>query len=170
VLNGPNLNLLGEREPEIYGRRTLDEILGDVEREAVALGVEVESFQSNLEGELVTRVQQARGRVDGILINPAAYAHTSIALRDALRATGLPAVEVHLSNLYRRESFRRRSHTAAVCVGIVAGFGSRSYTLGLRALCAEIREGRGAARSGAVASRVAGRGGREEPQRPGGRR
>jgi len=157
VLNGPNLNLLGTREPTLYGRRSLPAILGELRRQAVLLGVEVESVQSNLEGELVTRVQQARARFDGILINPAAYAHTSIALRDALRASGLPAVEVHLSNLYRREPFRRRSHTAAACAGVVMGFGPESYSLGLRALCAAIRETRVPIRSGAAGRGVAGR-------------
>jgi 3-dehydroquinate dehydratase-2 len=140
VLNGPNLNLLGEREPGIYGRTTLAAIVADLRRRGAALGVVVQDFQSNIEGELVTRVQQARGTQDGVIINAGAYTHTSIALRDALLAAGVPAVEVHLSNLHRRERFRQRSYLAAACVGSVAGFGPASYWLALEALCAHLDE------------------------------
>ena len=136
VLNGPNLNLLGQREPELYGRETLAELEHAVVAHGVRVGIEVVCFQSNLEGELVTRIQDARGRADGLILNPAAYAHTSIALYDALMAVSLPAVEVHLTNLHRREAFRRRSLTAAACVGTITGFGSLGYRLALDALLA----------------------------------
>lgn len=134
VLHGPNLNLLGEREPETYGRDTLEQI----DARLVALGQElhatVECRQSNDEGELVTWVQQARDAFDGLVMNPAAYTHTSVALRDALAAVELPCVEVHLSNVHGREPFRQKSLTAPVCIGVVTGFGSNGYALGLRAL------------------------------------
>lgn len=133
VLHGPNLNLLGTRDPAIYGTTTLAEIDAELARRAAARGAEVECVQSNHEGELVTLIQQARGRVDAIVMNPAAYTHTSIALRDALEAVALPAVEVHLSNLHARESFRHVSLTAARCVGQISGFGAQSYFLGLDA-------------------------------------
>ncbi len=133
VLHGPNLNLLGTRDPAIYGTTTLAEIDAELHRRAAARGAIVECAQSNHEGELVTLIQQARGRFDAILMNPAAYTHTSIALRDALEAVALPAVEVHLSNLHARESFRHVSLTAARCVGQISGFGAQSYFLGLDA-------------------------------------
>ncbi len=139
VLHGPNLNLLGQREPEIYGRTTLadiDALLLDLGRE---LGVEVDTFQSNLEGELVNKVQQARGHYDALVVNAGAYTHTSIALLDALLAVGLPVVEVHLSNLYRREEFRHRSFIARAAVGQICGFGAESYLLGLRAAVSIIK-------------------------------
>jgi 3-dehydroquinate dehydratase II len=139
VLSGPNLNLLGSREPEVYGRATLGEIESDLQARAAAAGAEVVTFQSNVEGELVTRIQQARGQVDGLLFNPGGYTHTSVALRDALLAVGLPTVEVHLSNLHRREPFRRRSLTAAACVGVVMGFGAQSYAVALDALLGHLR-------------------------------
>jgi 3-dehydroquinate dehydratase-2 len=139
VLSGPNLNLLGSREPEVYGRATLGEIEADLRGRAAAAGAEIVTFQSNVEGELVTRIQQARGEVDGLLFNPGGYTHTSVALRDALLAVGLPAVEVHLSNLHRREAFRRRSLTAAACVGVVMGFGAQSYAVALDALLLHLR-------------------------------
>jgi len=142
-LSGPNLNLLGQREPEVYGTTTLAEIEAELGRRAAAAGVEVRCRQSNVEGELVTALQQARGAVDGILLNPGAYTHTSVALRDALSAVGLPAVEVHLSNLHRREAFRRRSYTAAACLGVVMGFGPASYYVGLDALVAHLRAAAG---------------------------
>ncbi len=141
VISGPNLNLLGSREPEVYGRTTLAELEADLTHRATAVGVEVQTFQSNVEGELVTRIQQARGQVDGLVVNFGGYTHTSVALRDALLAVGLPAVEVHLSNLHRREAFRRRSLTAAACVGVVMGFGAHSYLLGLEALLHHLGHG-----------------------------
>ena len=133
VLHGPNLNLLGTREPGVYGTVTLAEIDRGLAERAKARGATIESFQSNLEGELVQRIQEVAGRAQAIVINPAAYTHTSVAIADALRAVGLPAVEVHLSNLHRREPFRRRSLTAPACVGTNAGFGARSYYLALAA-------------------------------------
>ncbi len=134
VLNGPNLNLLGAREPRVYGTSTLDEIEASLLSLGRELGVELEFFQSNHEGALVDRVQQAPGRFDGILINPAAYTHTSVALRDALVAVEVPFVEVHLSNIHAREAFRRRSLLSDRAVGVVTGFGPHSYALGLRGL------------------------------------
>jgi 3-dehydroquinate dehydratase II len=133
VLHGPNLNLLGVREREVYGAVTLEQINDELATLAGELGVDLEVFQSNGEGELVDRIQAARGTAHAIVVNAAAYTHTSIAIRDALLAVGLPVVEVHLSNLSRREGFRRRSLIADVAVGQVAGFGADSYLLGLRA-------------------------------------
>lgn len=134
VLHGPNLNLLGAREPDVYGHATLAEIDADLGALAAALGAQVECRQSNHEGVLVDWLHEARGRFDGVLLNPAAYTHTSVALRDAIAAVALPCVEVHLSNIAAREGFRRESLVAPVCVGSVAGFGARSYLLGFRAL------------------------------------
>lgn len=133
VLNGPNLNLLGKRQPEIYGKATLAEIERKVRRLAQELGVEVDFRQSNLEGELVTWIQQAAGKFGAIIINPAAYTHTSLAIRDAISAVGIPAIEIHLSNIHRREPFRHHSFVAEVAVGQIAGFGLHSYLIGLRA-------------------------------------
>jgi len=134
VLNGPNLNLLGSREPDIYGSQTLADIVAAVQKRASELGAEAEAFQSNEEGALVTQIGQCAGKFDGILFNPAGYTHTSVALRDALLACGVPCVEVHLSNPYAREEFRHRSLTAPACVGQICGFGGRSYVLALEAL------------------------------------
>ena len=134
VLNGPNLNLLGEREPELYGRATLAEIETRTRERARALGVEVSWTQSNHEGELVDAIQALKGRADGAIINAAAFTHTSLAVRDALVAVRVPFVEVHLSNIFGREPERRRSVLADVAVGVVAGFGAESYRLGLEGL------------------------------------
>lgn len=134
VLHGPNLNLLGTREPTIYGTITLDEVDVSLENLGKELGVSVESRQSNVEGELITWIQEAKARFEGLVFNPAAYTHTSIALRDAIVSVGIPMVEVHLSNIHRRESFRRQSYLAPVSLGQISGFGPQSYLLGLRAL------------------------------------
>lgn len=139
VLHGPNLNLLGTREPTVYGATSLSQIDEVLRVLGAELGVEVEGFQSNSEGALVDRIHGARGRCDGVLINPAAYTHTSVALRDALLAVELPFVEVHLSNVYAREAFRHRSLLADVAVGSLCGFGPDSYSLGLRGLVARLR-------------------------------
>jgi 3-dehydroquinate dehydratase-2 len=133
VLHGPNLNLLGTREPATYGTTTLAEIDAELRRRAAARAAEVESAQSNLEGDLVDRIQAAAGRFDAIVINPGGYTHTSVAIRDAIDAVGIPTVEVHLSNLHAREPFRHGSITAARCVGQICGFGAQSYYLGLDA-------------------------------------
>jgi 3-dehydroquinate dehydratase-2 len=136
VLHGPNLNLLGAREPGIYGATTLPQIDQLLVERAAARGATVESHQSNVEGELVNFIQAAAGRAQAIIINPAAYTHTSIAIADALRAVGLPAVEVHLSNVHAREEFRRQSFVAPVCIGTIGGFGAQSYLLALDAVLA----------------------------------
>ncbi|MCB9773746.1 MAG: type II 3-dehydroquinate dehydratase [Nitrospiraceae bacterium] len=134
VLHGPNLNLLGTREPTIYGTITLEEVNASLKKLGMDLGVSVETRQSNLEGELVTWIQEANAQFEGLVFNPAAYTHTSIALRDAVVGVAIPMVEVHLSNIHRRESFRRRSYLAPVSLGQISGFGPQSYLLGLRAL------------------------------------
>ena len=140
VLHGPNLNLLGQREPEIYGRTTLADIDAGLVTLGRELGVEVETFQSNHEGELVSKVQAARDRCAALLINAGAYTHTSVALLDAILAVGLPVVEVHLSNLYKREPFRHHSYIARAAVGQICGFGADSYFLGLRAAVGVIKK------------------------------
>lgn len=132
-LNGPNLNLLGQREPEIYGSATLADIETQVRAQAASRGIEVDFRQSNSEGQLVEWIQNARGQVDVIVLNAAAYTHTSVALRDAISAVGIPAIEIHLSNVHAREEFRHRSLIAPVCKGLIAGFGSGSYVLALDA-------------------------------------
>jgi 3-dehydroquinate dehydratase-2 len=133
-LNGPNLNLLGTRQPEVYGRQTLADIEALVRARAAELGVEIDFRQSNHEGELVTWIQEARGRIDAIVLNAAAYTHTSVALRDAIAAVSIPTVEIHLSNIHAREEFRHRSLIAPVCRGQISGFGFQSYLLGLQAV------------------------------------
>ncbi len=132
-LNGPNLNLLGQREPEIYGRTTLSDIEAKARQRAQKLGVEIDFRQSNLEGELVSWIQQAKGKFDVIVLNAAAYTHTSIALRDAIVAAAVPTIEIHLSNVHAREEFRHKSLIAPVCRGQIAGFGANSYLLALEA-------------------------------------
>ena len=140
VLHGPNLNLLGCREPEIYGRETLEGIVERLSAEAASLGASLTSFQSNSEGELVTMIQNAKGEgCDGIVINPAAYTHTSVALHDAIKGCDLPCVEIHLSNTHARESFRQKSLTAGVCIGQIQGFGSHGYILALQGLVAYLK-------------------------------
>lgn len=134
VVHGPNLNLLGTREPDLYGNTTLEEINGDLASAAKEQAVEVEFFQSNHEGGLIDRIQEAASWADGILINPGGLTHTSVALRDALAAAGLPVVEVHCSNVFAREEFRQHSYVSGIAVGIVSGFGPTSYWLGLHAL------------------------------------
>jgi 3-dehydroquinate dehydratase-2 len=132
-LNGPNLNLLGQREPEIYGHTTLADIEAKVRERAAELKVEIDFRQSNVEGELVNWIQRAKGRFNAIVINAAAYTHTSIALRDAIAAGGVPTIEIHLSNVHAREEFRHKSLIAPVCRGQITGFGQKSYILGLEA-------------------------------------
>lgn len=139
VLHGPNLNLLGSREPGLYGSRSLARIDADLQGQAATLGVNLECFQSNHEGALVDRIHQASGRCQGILINAAAYTHTSVALRDALLAVAIPYVEVHLSNTHARESFRHRSFLADKAVGVICGFGPASYRLALEGLVEHLK-------------------------------
>jgi 3-dehydroquinate dehydratase-2 len=136
IVNGPNLNFLGKREPDIYGNNTLEDINVLLEKESAKLSKDLmlEFFQSNSEGEIVSKIQAAFGNYDGILINPAAYTHTSVAIRDALLSTGIPTVEVHISNIFKREEFRHKSFVSGVSVGVVSGFGINSYVLGLKGL------------------------------------
>ena len=142
LIHGPNLNLLGTRAPEVYGTTTLQDIEAEMIKRAEARGVELRSAQSNFEGELVALIQLARNWADAIVINPGAYTHTSIAIRDALEAVGLPAVEVHLSNIHAREEFRAVSITAARCIGLISGFGPNSYYLGLDAALSHVEASR----------------------------
>jgi 3-dehydroquinate dehydratase-2 len=134
VVHGPNLNTLGSREPEIYGSTTLEELNAELSTRAKGRDAELEFFQSNHEGALIDRIQESRSWADGILINPAALTHTSVALRDALVSTELPVVEVHLSNVFAREGFRHHSYVSGIALGVVSGFGVTSYRLGLEAL------------------------------------
>ena len=138
ILNGPNLNLLGTREPEVYGADTLDDIVEELRSLASARGYDVEAVQSNVEGELVDALHAARSSAVGVVFNPGAYTHTSIALRDAISAVELPVVETHLSNVHAREEFRHTSMLTAVCLGVVGGFGRTSYRLALDALISHL--------------------------------
>ncbi len=134
VLHGPNLNLLGKREPSIYGTTSLDQINAELARKARSFGLEIECFQSNHEGALIDEIHKRMGWTEGIIINPGGLTHTSVALRDAIAGSGVPAIEAHLSNIHAREEFRKKSLTAAVCVGQIAGFGANSYYLALDAM------------------------------------
>lgn len=134
VLNGPNLNMLGVREPAIYGNQTLDDIRAMCEARAAEAGVGIDFRQSNSESELIDWIQQARGRFHGIVINPAAFTHTSVAIQDALALTELPVVEIHLSNIFKREPFRHHSYVSPVAVGIISGFGAHGYVLAIDAV------------------------------------
>ena len=134
IINGPNLNLLGTREPEVYGNLTLNEIESKLKALAQKLGVEIECFQSNHEGELVDKIGNAKNNFDGIIINPAAYTHTSVAIRDAIAAVNVPAIEVHISNIYSRENFRHNSFIAPVAIGQISGLGINVYLLALEYL------------------------------------
>jgi len=131
VINGPNLNMLGAREPGHYGDMTLEHICRKMKAHAAEKGIEVEFFQSNIEGELINRIQEAQGRFSGIILNAGAYSHTSIAIQDAISSISVPVVEVHISNIYRRETFRHHSYLAPVCAGSISGFGYLSYILAL---------------------------------------
>lgn len=139
VVNGPNLNLLGTREPDVYGGETLADIGKAVSDAAASMGVALDTFQSNEEGVLVTKIGESAGVYDGLIINPAAYTHTSVALRDAIKACGVPCVEVHLSNTHAREEFRHKSLTAPVCVGQIMGFGGAGYVLALQGLVKKLQ-------------------------------
>lgn len=141
ILNGPNLNLLGSREPEVYGSLTLADINKSLELVSSSLGVSLSFFQSNHEGALVESIHSARDKFQGIVINAGAYTHTSIAIRDAISAVDIPTVEVHLSNIYQREEFRHHSYIAPVVIGQISGFGHYSYTLGLNALVNHLKNG-----------------------------
>ena len=134
LINGPNLNMLGTREPEIYGSETLDELVTAVRTYAAEQNAELRDFQSNSEGDIVTAIQEARLWADGILINPGAYTHTSIAIRDAISSITLPVIELHISNVHAREAFRHKSVLSGVCLGVIAGFGRNSYFLAVDAL------------------------------------
>ncbi len=140
VIQGPNINMLGIREQHIYGPMSMDQIHEQLKNAAAQNGVELEFFQSNLEGEIVDRIQECLGTVDGIMINPAAYSHTSIAIKDALNAVSMPTVEVHISNIYKREEFRQKSVTAGSSTGVISGFGPFGYHMGLIALMQIIAE------------------------------
>ncbi|WP_155957824.1 type II 3-dehydroquinate dehydratase [Fodinicurvata sediminis] len=139
VLNGPNLNLLGTREPDVYGKMTLSELESFCRTAGEKLGLEVSCNQSNHEGELVGWIQQARDSAQGLVLNPAGYSHTSVALRDAIAAVGLPLIEVHLSNIHKRESFRHHSYVSAVAEGVICGLGVEGYRLALQALAQKLK-------------------------------
>lgn len=143
VLHGPNLNMLGQREASIYGSTSLKEINKLIKEEATSLGLEVTILQSNYEGKLVEAIQDVKGKYDAIIINPAAYTHTSIALRDAILAVNIPVIEVHISNIYKREAFRHKSYITDVAIGQICGFGINSYLLAIRAAAKIIQGERG---------------------------
>ena len=134
VINGPNLNMLGIREPEKYGSITLAEIEKELYAYSFELGIDIETFQSNCEGEIINKIQQALNNADGILINPGGYTHTSVAIRDAISSVNLPCVEIHMTNIHAREEFRQKSLIAPVCIGQISGLGKNGYKLGLKAL------------------------------------
>lgn len=134
VINGPNLNMLGVREPEKYGTNSLTDIEKDLYAFSFELGIDIETFQSNTEGTIIDKIQQAIGVFDGIVINPGGYTHTSVAIRDAISSVNLPCVEVHMTNIYAREEFRHKSLIAPICIGHIVGFGAEGYKLALRAL------------------------------------
>lgn len=134
IINGPNLNMLGIREPEIYGSFSYADLEKELYAYSFEIGTDIEIFQSNSEGDIIEKIQKSLGEMDGILINPAGYTHTSVAIRDAVSSVNLPCVEVHLSNVYKREEFRHKSLIAPVCIGQITGFGKNSYKLGLKAL------------------------------------
>ena len=140
VVHGPNLNLLGRREPEIYGKMTLKDINALLQKEAKLKNAHIKAIQTNSESEIITQLQKARGKFDGIIINPAAYTHYSYAIYDTILALGIPTIEVHLSNIYKREEFRRKSVIAPACVGQICGFGYRSYLLALNVLLDILKE------------------------------
>lgn len=142
VLNGPNLNMLGTREPDLYGRQTLAEVESSCRQRAQALSLELDFRQSNSESELVEWIQQARGKFGGIILNAGAYTHTSVAILDALRLSELPVIEVHLSNIFRREPFRHHSYVAGVARGFICGFGAHGYELALEAMARLVRPGK----------------------------
>ena len=140
IIHGPNLNMLGKREPDIYGATTLQEINNSLAEKAEEFGVDISFFQSNSEGEIVSTIQESMNNTDGIVINPGAYTHTSVAIRDAILSCGLPVVEVHISNVHKREDFRQRSYISGVALGVISGFGINSYFLGLSALVDYLKE------------------------------
>ena len=140
VIHGPNLNLLGRREPEIYGKMTLKDINGLLQKEAKLKNANIKAVQTNSESEIITQLQKARGKFDGIIINPAAYTHYSYAIYDTVLAVGIPTIEVHLSNIYKREEFRRKSVIAPACLGQICGFGYRSYLSALNVLLDILKE------------------------------
>jgi len=154
VIQGPNLNMLGIREQNIYGPMTLDQIHDQMKGSAEQNGVELEFFQSNLEGEIIDKIQECLGTVDGIIINPAAYSHTSIAIADAISAVAMPVVEVHISNIYKREEFRQKSITAASSLGVITGFGPFGYHMGLIALMQILNELQASQQAAAEAQQV----------------
>ena len=134
IINGPNINMLGVREPEAYGSKSYKDLEMELHEYSFELGVNLEIFQSNFEGEIVEKIHSAKDGIDGIIINAGAYTHTSIAIRDAISAVNIPTIEVHMTNIYKREEFRHHSYLAPVCIGQISGFGANSYKLGLKAV------------------------------------